>query len=106
MTPLSCTERDEIYFKDQFVLSKDSVPVSSAWTRFELNDWVLATHPTFPILPVLCNGIQTGWMLGKPIRANSFITNAFELKNGLDLEKEIYDLSGRWILISVHGSEP
>ena len=92
----------------QFVLSKISKFIPDKWNIKESTGWILATHPSLPVVNIeTAGGSNIGWIIGFPIDLNSrllstgVVFNVEMNKNprDKDIESNLYKLGGRYVAI-------
>lgn len=94
----------------QFILLQDSQYVPVSWHIRQKECWLLATHPSLPVIDIFSkDAIHLGWLLGYPISLDAqlindnavfqFNFNHYQIRH--NIETCLYEFGGRFLAIFI-----
>ncbi|NOQ22163.1 MAG: hypothetical protein GQ565_05895 [Candidatus Aegiribacteria sp.] len=98
---------DHSILRNQFLLTKDPDRSPSGWMIRSIEDWLLSTHPSLPVINILDSRTDEiiGWLLGHPINLSgpSLLTSSNVRCDTPDswssMEKWLFKHAGRYIAV-------
>ncbi|MBN1874065.1 MAG: hypothetical protein JXA33_07530 [Anaerolineae bacterium] len=96
-------------FVNQFVLCRLEEYIPVAWNKKELGGWLLACHPSLPVIEIRnSESLHLGWLLGYPIDENKqILKGTITCDQGMDdqdlsrFESWLYSLGGTFAAIII-----